>query len=262
MNRKNVTLNSIIGKELTLLLDASEKYPKLYKHFLVVRHLTETFFTGYVGKFDAGADLFLRFYTEFRNFYLLTYFSTVRLHSDQAILDLRRMTESASNIAYSIANPNYKDFVDTDEFGLLDASQDLKSKRNKWLSDNYPERSEELLKIKTPMQTVAHSNLVSTFKNSKHVMKEGKPIRTYTSFFDKDDKYLTEVGLWQLANTTIACLNLIYEINLDHHKIVFMNNYEEIHRDILKENLAIRDEFQNSKRFKKTEKVAKMKEEE
>ena len=252
MNRKTVTLKSIINKEKRLVMNASLKYGNLNEHVLRVGNLIETFFSSYIGTFDAGADLFLRFYTELRNFYMLTHFSTVRLHSDQANLDLRRMTETCCNLAYSIANPNYKDFVDTDEFGILDPSQDLKEKRNKWLKENYPDRSNDLLKIKVPIQTIAHSNLISTYKISKHVIRKNKPIRTYTSFFDKDDEYLTSIGLWQLANAGLACLGLIYEVNRDHNKIKFIDNYEIIHSELLTKNLAIRDLYQNLDRFKKT----------
>ncbi len=262
MNRKSVTLKSIINKERRLVINAPEKYGSLYIHVFVVRSLVDSFFKSYSGNFDAGADLFLRFHTELRNFYLLTYFSLVRLHSDQAVLNLRRMTEACSNMAYCIAKPKYEEFVNTDKFGILDPSQSLKNKRNNWLKENYSDRSKDILKIKAPMQTIAHSNLISTFKTSKHVIRKLKPIRTYTYFFDKDkdDIDLTNVGLWQLANTGLACLNLIYEVNRDYKKINFLDNYGALHSDILRENLIFKDSFQNSDRFKKVGEIEKLKE--
>ncbi|WKZ25799.1 MAG: hypothetical protein QY322_00595 [bacterium] len=254
------TLLDIVIEENSLLLKSQQKYGDLYKHVNDVYMLVSNFFDGYLGNFDQGTDLLLRFHTEMRNFYLLSMFSIVRLHSVQASLNLRLFMEASCNLGYSIANPNYKDFAATDEFGILDPSNDLKSKRYKWLDDNYSDRSIDLKKIKKQIQFNSHSNLVNTFKNTKHIFDKNNPPETQTLFFDIEDEYLVKAALWQLSNTCLACLNLIYEVNRDFKKLVLINDYENQHARLMATNLKFRDSFMTTDRFQKADSQAKKKE--
>lgn len=256
---KSLTLLDLVIEENTLLLKAQQKYGELYKHTVDVYSLMSSFFTGYMGKFDQGIDIFLRFHTEMRNFYLLSMFSTVRLHAVQSSLNLRGFIEASCNTAYSIAKPKYKDFVETDEMGILDPSDDLRKKRYKWLDDNYPDRSSDLRKIKKQVQFNSHSNLVNTYRNLKHIFEKNKLPKTNTLFFDFKDQYLTRKSLWQLSNTGLACLNLIYEINRDYKKITLIDNYEEVHSKIMATNLKFKELFIKTNRYRKADKIAKKK---
>ena len=60
---------------------------------------------------------------------MLGFLSALRLHHVQTMMNLRQVLEAGSAAAYAIANPKIEDFVDTDDFGIMDPSKELTSKR-------------------------------------------------------------------------------------------------------------------------------------
>ncbi|MDO8573255.1 MAG: hypothetical protein Q7R77_00725 [Candidatus Daviesbacteria bacterium] len=255
MKKHSGTLTEIIEGEHNKTLNALNKYGGNFAHNLMVFQLLESFFT----EFKAPQDIFLRFYYSVRNFYLLTLFSIIRLHHAQSSLNLRQLIESGTDAAYSIAFPDVEKFAKTDEFGIMDSTIKLKSKRYKWLSKNYPATSKAILKIKEPVQVSSHSNLVDTNRGYKFLSsKEGAQIQV--SYFDFEDDYMEKAALWQLANTTLAIMGLWYEVSQSYKSIEVMPDFAEKHSNLMKENQKIKDGVMQTERFQKADTLARTRE--
>ena len=255
MKKHSGTLTEIIEGEHNKTLNALNKYGENFAHNLMVFQLLESFFT----EFKAPQDIFLRFYYSVRNFYLLTLFSIIRLHHAQSSLNLRQLIESGTDAAYSIAFPDVEKFAKTDEFGIMDSTIKLKSKRYKWLSKNYPATSTAILKIKEPVQVSSHPNLVDTNRGYKFLSsKEGAQIQV--SYFDFEDDYMEKAALWQLANTTLAIMGLWYEVSQSYKSIEVMPDFAEKHSNLMKENQKIKDGVMQTERFQKADTLARTRE--
>ena len=255
MKKHSRTLTEIIEGEHNKTLNALNKYGENFAHNLMVFQLLESFFT----EFKAPQDIFLRFYYSVRNFYLLTLFSIIRLHHAQSSLNLRQLIESGTDAAYSIAFPDVEKFAKTDEFGIMDSTIKLKSKRYKWLSKNYPATSSAMLKIKKPVQVSSHSNLVDTNRGYRLLSsKEGAQIQV--SYFDFEDDYMEKAALWQLANTTLAIMGLWYEVSQSYKSIEVMPEFAKKHSNLMKENQKIKDGVMQTERFQKADTLARTRE--
>ena len=251
MKKNSGTLSEIIEGEHNKTLNALNKYGENFAHNLRIFQLLESFFS----EFKAPQDIFLRFYYTVRNFYLLTLFSTIRQHHAQSSLNLRQLIESGTDAAYSIAFPDVEKFAKTDEFGVMDSTDKLKSKRYTWLSKNYPTTSNAILKIKKPVQFSSHSNLIDTNRGYKFISsKEGAQIQV--SYFDFKDDYMEKSALWQLANTTLAIMGLWYEVSRNYKSIEVVSNFAEKHSELMQENQKIKDEIMQTERFKKADTLA------
>jgi len=255
MKKHSRTLTEIIEGEHNKTLNALNKYGENFAHNLMVFQLLESFFT----EFKAPQDIFLRFYYSVRNFYLLTLFSIIRLHHAQSSLNLRQLIESGTDAAYSIAFPDVEKFAKTDEFGIMDSTIKLKSKRYKWLSKNYPATSSAMLKIKKPVQVSSHSNLVDTNRGYRFLSsKEGTQIQV--SYFDFEDDYMEKAALWQLANTTLAIMGLWYEVSQSYKSIEVTPDFAKKHSNLMKENQKIKDGVMQTERFQKADTLARTRE--
>ncbi|MFH1971221.1 MAG: hypothetical protein ABIJ05_02455 [Patescibacteria group bacterium] len=255
MKKHSGTLTEIIEGEHNKTLNALNRYGGNFAHNLRVFQLLESFLT----EFKAPQDMFLRFYYSVRNFYLLTLFSTIRLHHVQSSLNLRQLIESGTDAAYSIAFPDVKKFAKTDEFGIMDSTDKLKGKRYKWLNKNYPATSKAILNIKKPVQVSSHSNLIDTNRGYKfHSSSDGAQIQV--SYFDFEDDYMEKTALWQLANTTLAIMGLWYEISQSYKSIEVIPKFSEKHSELMQENQKIKDEVMQTTRFQKADTLARTRE--
>lgn len=252
MKKHSGTLTEIIEGEHNKTLNALNKYRENFAHNLRIFQLLENFLT----EFKAPQDIFVRFYYSVRNFYLLTLFSTIRLHHVQSSLNLRQLIESGTDAAYSIAFPDVEEFAKTDEFGIMDSTKSLKNKRYEWLNKNYPATSKAILKIKEPVQVSSHSNLVDTNRGYKFLFsKEDTQIQV--SYFDFEDDYIEKAALWQLANTTLAIMGLWYEVSQSYKGIEVILNFAKKHSELMNENQKLKDGITQTVRFKKADTLAR-----
>ncbi|MFH2062289.1 MAG: hypothetical protein ABIJ43_04870 [Candidatus Beckwithbacteria bacterium] len=254
MKKHSGTLTEIIEVEHSKTLDALNKYGENFAHNLRSFQLLENFLI----KFKAPEDIFLRFYYSVRNFYLLALFSIIRLHHVQSLSNLRQLIESGTDAAYSIAFPDVEKFAKTDQFGIMNSTKKLKSKRYRWLSKNYPTTSKTILKIKKPVQVSSHSNLIDTHRGYKFLFSK-KSAQIQVSYFDFEDNYLEKTALWQLANTTLAIMGLWYEVSQSYKTIKVMPNFAEKHSELMQENQKIKDEFTQTERFQKADSLTRIK---
>lgn len=258
MKKHVVTLSSIMEEEHARLLDAQKNYGGVFMHALDVYDLLENFLVDFNKPYDHSVDLFPKFFNSARNFYLLTLFSDARLHHAQSSYDLRQFIESGVNAAYSLANPNYDDFVKENKFKILKPVK--KKKRYNWIHEHYPDRSKDLIRIKKSVQFSTHSNFVDTNRNTHFNFSNPTNPQLHLSFFDKDDVYLILTDFWQLANTGLAILALLYEVNRDHKKLNIVTDFVTLFGNLMNINQAIKGEFMKTDRFKSGDEVAKKEE--
>ena len=136
--RPQSTLEEIIESEQAMVLDGEARYGRLYKH---ARAATIYLTLCVVDVVQDRSDTFGRFFSLIKKHTMLAFLSSLRLHNVQAMMNLRQVLEAGAAAAYAIANPKVEDFIDIDEFGIMDPSQDLAKKRYRWLAENFPDAS-------------------------------------------------------------------------------------------------------------------------
>ena len=60
------------------------------------------------------------------------------LHKVQSMMNLRQVLEAGACVAFALANPEHKQFVDPDEYDIFDPPPKLVKKRYAWLKQHYP----------------------------------------------------------------------------------------------------------------------------
>jgi hypothetical protein len=132
------SIEEIIDSERAMILDGEARYGRHYKH---ARNAT-VYLTLCVESVDGDrSDIFGRLISLLKKHHMLAFLSALRLHHVQAMMNLRQVLEAGAAAAYCIANPKVEDFVDIDEFGIMDPTKELTRKRYKWLDENYAEVS-------------------------------------------------------------------------------------------------------------------------
>jgi hypothetical protein len=245
------TLEEIIESERAMLLDAPKRYGQHYKH---ARAVTVYLWLCIESIEVDRADMFGRLFSLMKKNHTLSVFSALRLHKVQAMMNLRQVLEAGAAAAFAVANPETRHFVDTDAFGIMDASQKLTSKRYKWLEANYPDKSAWIAGTKDRINSsAAHANIIagdSTFR-----MADDRSAAT-TPFFDVEDEYFVKADLWLISSVAITLMDLFFGVAGDVARagrsvIDFRPNFQHDVQGLASENNALVAEIQASDRFQK-----------
>ncbi|TGQ20033.1 hypothetical protein [Mesorhizobium sp. M00.F.Ca.ET.217.01.1.1] len=128
MSYPQSTLEEIIDSERAMLLDASERYGQHYNH----ARNTAIYLTLCIKSIERDrVDMFGRLFSLMKKHHTLSFFSALRLHKVQAMMDLRQVLEAGAAAAFAITHPATHHFANVDAFGIMDPSQKLTSKRYK-----------------------------------------------------------------------------------------------------------------------------------
>jgi hypothetical protein len=191
------TIQQIVDSEREMVLTASQRFGRYYD---AVPECV-VFATRFLKSIDPDRWVFAGFQAGEKHL-TLALFSTVRLHKEQAMMDLRQALEAGACAAFAIANPDHGHFVDTDKFGVLDPSQKLASKRYKWLDAKYPNASKAIQERKDQINSSnLHANLLSAYGRSRANEQEGwfsEPL------FDVENEYHVKTDLWRIADSAPA----------------------------------------------------------
>ena len=200
------------------------------------------------------SDIFGRLISLIKKHQLLAFLSALRLHHVQAMMNLRQVFEAGAAAAYCIANPKVEDFVDIDEFGIMDPAKELTSKRYKWLDENYAADSSWIKEQKKLINDqTAHANIISGNRGFC-VVAEGKGVST--PFFDIEDEAFVKIDLWQISSAAIRLMQLFNRVTGDvgrtSGRIVlgFRSDFERAVPSLAAESNALLDEQRGSDRFK------------
>jgi hypothetical protein len=77
--------------------------------------------------------------------------------------------------ANAIANPKIENFIDIDEFGIMDPSQELTKARYRWLDERYPR--ENYSRLGAPRARVKNPTSVTGFDGYCSLMGQGGRVR-------------------------------------------------------------------------------------
>jgi hypothetical protein len=201
------TLEEIVDSERSMILDASARYGRHYKH---ARAATMYLTLCIVGMDHDRSDTLGRLLSLMKKHHMLAFLSALRLHKVQAMMDLRHVLEAGAAAAYAILNPDIHDFVEVDPFGIMDPSQKLTRNRYGWLNENYPDKSKWISETKDRINNqTAHANIISA--DSTFRMEDGDG-RAATSFFDIEDEYFAKADLWLISSAAITLMDLFYGV--------------------------------------------------
>jgi hypothetical protein len=199
------TLEEIIDSERAMLLDAPKRYGRHYKH----ARATAMYLTLCIDSIELDrADMFGRLFSLMKKHHTLSFFSALRLHKVQAMMDLRQVLEAGAAAAFAIAKPEKHHFVTVDAFGIMDPSQKLTDKRYKWLDRNYPDKSAWIASTKDRINSsAAHANIISgdsTFRMTNDDAFASAP------FFDVEDEYFVKADMWLICSVAITLMDFFF----------------------------------------------------
>lgn len=244
MEIKQGNFQDIVDTEREFILQAPNKYGDYWHFALAGYNLVE----NCIKSINPDRFIFAAFLSQIRKHHTLALLSSVRLHHIQAMMNLRQVLEATSCAAYAIAHPEPDDFVKR-KGKIIDPTKDLTIKRYKWLEENYPEKSEEIKRLKgTINSSTAHSNIVYAHKNYYFDLENGK---FDTPFFDFEDTLHVKGDLWLIGNMAMGLMDFLYGVNLDYKKIVFNVNFAEEITKLQTENDRLKKEALGDSRFDK-----------
>jgi hypothetical protein len=212
-------------------------------------------FNGLLQKFIKSVDpdrfIFAMFLAQIRKHHTLAFFSALRLHHIQAMMDLRQTLEASSCAAFAIANPDREGFAALGEDGFLDASQDLTKKRYKWLEENFAKGSDAIKNMKGSInESAAHSNIIYAHNNFRF---DGDSGRFVTPFFDIEDDYLVKTDLCQIGNIAMGLMDLFYGVNSKLNVVKFIDDFVPQLKKLEAGNHELRSEIMATERYKRAE---------
>lgn len=237
-----MTFAEIIDKEREMLLTAEEHYGEYYTNcFNFV-----TLMQGFVTEGKPKAWIFALFLSQSTKHLVLSFFSVLRRHRIQAMMDLRQVHEAGAKGAYSIAFPDESKFVQAADRGTIREPKRLPKECYGWLENNYQKQAASLKEMKQKInENYAHANAVMATQ-TYNMTKKGFEF----TFFDKEDTDLVRADLWIVGNTAMGIMDLFYGVNQDRNIITFspdfvtrLKNYEAV-------GTKLKDELLSKERFK------------
>jgi hypothetical protein len=197
------SIEEVIDSEREMIRDGESRYGRYYA---LARNST-LYLTLCVESIDADrTEIFGRLFSLIKKHQMLGFLSALRLHHVQTMMNLRQVLEAGSAASYAIANPKIEDFVDTDDFGIMDPSKELTSKRYKWLDANYPAPSSWIREQKSLINgQAAHASII-TGNSVFRIVAEKKGVST--PFFDIEDEDFVKIDLWQISSVAVNLMQL------------------------------------------------------
>lgn len=234
-----------------MLLDASERYGQHYNH----ARNTAIYLTLCIKSIERDrVDMFGRLFSLMKKHHTLSFFSALRLHKVQAMMDLRQVLEAGAAAAFAITHPETHHFANVDAFGIMDPSQKLTSKRYKWLEKNYPHISEWVSSTKGRINNhAAHANIISADNTFR--MTDDRAFAN-TPFFDVEDEYFVKGDLWLISSVAITLMDLFFGVAGDVARagrsvIEFRDDFQHTIHGLAFENNALLTKIQASERYQK-----------
>lgn len=231
-----------------MVLKGAERYGEYFVNAADFNHLLNEFLVS----INLDRFIFAAFLSQIKKHYMLAFFSTVRLHHTQAMMNMRQVLEAGACAAYAIANTNPEDFADIDDQGIINPSDNLTTKRYQWLKTNYKNGSDAIKNMKDSINSsTAHSNIIYAHTNFNFDDENGK---FNTPFFDFEDKYRVQIDLWTSGNVIMNLMDLFYGVNKERDVIKFTDNFIARLKALEKQNEKLKNDLMQNDRYKTIQK--------
>lgn len=233
-----------------MLLDAPKRYGQHYNH----ARSAAMYLTRCIKSVERDrVEMFGRLFSLMKKHHTLCFFSVLRLHKVQGMMDLRQVLESGAAAAFAIAFPEAQHFVDVDALGFLDPKQTLTKKRYDWLAKNYPDASEWIATTKRIINGHAHANVISG--DSTFRIADDNDAFASTPFFDVEDEYFVKGDLWLASSVAIKVMDLFYDVATDVARagrsvIEFRDDFQTVIQGLASESNNLLAGIQATKRFR------------
>lgn len=238
-----MNFSDILELESLMPHEAKQKYGAHHINCLKVVSLVQDF----VSSLEPEGMFFAFFLNHIRIHIVLAFFSTLRQHHTQAMMDLRQVFEAGAKAAFAIAFPKEKYFFQRHENGLIFEPKGLAKECYKWLLENYPKGSVSLRKLQDLINTsCAHANSVYVMQNFKKI-KDGK---LEFSFFDGEDAFRIKSDLFFISNVARGLMDLFYGVNKGRNIISFSQDFLKRMKEYGQTEDKLKKEIMKSKRFK------------
>ena len=251
MDFKQSTFGEIIESEREMILKGAELYEEFFINAFESNDLLITFIKSID---DLEKEIFLAFLSQVRKHNTLALFSSVRLHHNQAGMNLRQVLEAGTWSAYAIAHPDPDKFCEKDSSNILHVPKKLEKARNTWLDKNFKAGSDKIKKLKDLINnSVAHSNIIYSFQNF-----EVKPVNDpgfNLPFFDLYDEHKVKADLWLVANTSLMLIDLFYGVNLQYKTFQFIDDFIPKLKALVAKNNSLKEQMMSSEKFIQAKKL-------
>ena len=218
---KVLSFDHIIDQEKNLLLTAENKYKQYFKNALDFVSLSQNF----VIEVEPNGWIFALFLSQIKKHLVLAFFSAIRRHHIQAMMDLRQVFEAGLRAAYAMAFPNQDIFIKIDGNGISYEPEGLTKKCSDWLGQNYPEASKSMYLLKNNINSLcSHSNAIYAFANFS---LEEQKIKFEFDYFDKDDEDLIKGDLFFVGNVAKGLMDLFNGVNKKQNIITLSSDFAE-----------------------------------
>lgn len=246
MDFKQSTFDEILDSEREMVLRGAERYGAYYSN---ASEFIKLLNNEMIKSIDSDRYVFAIFLAQTKKHLTLAFFSALRLHYVQTMMNLRQVLEAGGCAAYAIANVDPADFADEREDGTLDPTKKLTGKRYDWLDKNYPAGSAAIKRMKDGINEIGtHSNIITSQQNFKIDLEAGV---LRTPFFDYENEMLIKTDLWQIANVALGIMDLFYRINLNLGVIKIQDGWLDRFQTLSNENNRLKEEMLEYERLKK-----------
>jgi hypothetical protein len=248
MDFRQSTFEEIIESEHDMLLKAEENYGEYFTHASEFN----AFLCNFIKSIDDPTKFFfIMFLSQIKKHHTLALFSAVRRHHIQTGMDMRQVYEAGAWGAYAMAFSEKDKFYSEDGKGILWVTTGLEKRKNKWLNENFKEKSDWIKNMKKLLgSSVAHANVIYAIQNFS-LRPENEP-GFNTPFFDFEDDLKVKSNLWTLGNIALGLIDLLYGVNLQYKVFQVHDDFGQRYKRLVDQNNKLKEEIVKNPRFSKT----------
>ena len=230
------------AEEHEMLLRAEKEYGDYWKNAMEYNGLLNNFFR----EVKSDAMFFVMFMSQVRKQHTLALLSIARRLHIQAQMDFRQTIEATALAVYGLAHYEREDFVTNDPNGTITDTDP--SKKYRWLNENFKSHSDFLKNQKRVINNgPAHSSTTYAFLNFDFKKETGFK----TPFFDKEDRFLTQMDLWFAGNLAMGIMDLMAVVNSKYDLITLIPDFVQQQEKLEQENHRLKAELGQNDRIKK-----------
>lgn len=243
-SNKNYTINiqDFSNEENRLVLAASSEYGDIYDNASRALDLFWSFVSSIKQKYWLSFSVL----AQVKKQLTLALLATIRRHQIQAKINMRYAIEAAAYSAFAIHNPDEKIFIKNKDNKLIE-NPGIKKKIYTWMDKEFPDLSKKLLyKKETINSYFSHANIIIIAKQFE-INTDG----INNNFFDKNDKPIENVWIWEITDLTILFIHLFANLISNYSAASLSENMSSELAIIETKHYEIKEKLKNNPRFRR-----------